>query len=171
MHRPLGQQLEDRGADVAALTASSSAATPAAAGARAEAETATGVEPELEAAAPTEADVALEAGAGVVLAQMVTNVFAELAAGLPALLMKRAPIAGAEAEAESAGGGVNGLVMSVDSLRWWGSASCASDTLTIYRKLSRCNDYFRARSSMALTSHRAHSASVAWARSPCSSAA
>ena len=35
---------------------------------------------------------------------MVTKVFAELAAGLPALLMKRAPIAGAEAEAESAGG-------------------------------------------------------------------
>jgi hypothetical protein len=35
---------------------------------------------------------------------MVTKVFAELAAGLPALLMKRAPVAGAEAEAESAGG-------------------------------------------------------------------
>jgi hypothetical protein len=29
---------------------------------------------------------------------MVTKVIAELAAGLPALLMKRAPIAGAEAE-------------------------------------------------------------------------
>ena len=37
------------------------------------------------------------------LAEMVTKMVAELAAGLPALLMKRAPIAGAEAEAESAG--------------------------------------------------------------------
>jgi hypothetical protein len=34
---------------------------------------------------------------------MVAKVVAELAAGLSALLMKRAPIAGAEAEAESAG--------------------------------------------------------------------
>jgi hypothetical protein len=34
---------------------------------------------------------------------MVTKVVAELATGLPALLMKRAPIAGAEAESEAAG--------------------------------------------------------------------
>ena len=34
---------------------------------------------------------------------MATKVVAELAASLPELLMKRAPIAGAEAEAESAG--------------------------------------------------------------------
>ena len=35
---------------------------------------------------------------------MVAKVFAEVAAGLPALLMKRAPITGAEAEAESTWG-------------------------------------------------------------------
>jgi hypothetical protein len=34
---------------------------------------------------------------------MVAKVLAEIAAGLPALLMKRAPIAGAEAESETAG--------------------------------------------------------------------
>ena len=56
-----------------------------------------------EAAAWAEAEVALEAGTRVVLTLMVTKVFAELAAGLPALLMKCAAIAGAEAEAESAG--------------------------------------------------------------------
>jgi hypothetical protein len=39
-----------------------------------------------------------------VLAQMVAKMLAEVAAGLPALLMKCAPIAGPEAEAESAGG-------------------------------------------------------------------
>ena len=54
------------------------------------------------------------------LAQMVTKVFAELAAGLPALLMKRAPIAGAEAEAESAGGWGEWVGHSVGSLRLGG---------------------------------------------------
>jgi hypothetical protein len=38
-----------------------------------------------------------------VLAWMVAKVVTELAAGLTALLMKRATIAGAEAEAETAG--------------------------------------------------------------------
>jgi hypothetical protein len=109
VHRPFGQQLEDGGADIAALAASSPAAATAARSAWAEAESATGIESELEAAAWaeaaawTEAGVALEAGTGGVLAQMVTKVLAEVAAGLPALLMKRAPIAWAEAEAESAG--------------------------------------------------------------------
>jgi hypothetical protein len=38
-----------------------------------------------------------------VLAQMVTNLIAKLAAGLPPLLMKSPSIAWAEADAESAG--------------------------------------------------------------------
>src|SRR5262249_15473095 len=94
-----GKQLENRGATVAALAAASPATATAArtGAAEAEAETATGIEAELEAPAGTEAEVALEAGTGVVLTQMVTKVIAELAAGLPALLMKSAPIAGAEA--------------------------------------------------------------------------
>jgi hypothetical protein len=110
VHRPFGQQLEDGGADVAALTASSPAAATAARSAWAEAESATGIESELEAAtwaeaaawaeagAWAEAVIAVEAGTRVVLAQMVTKMLAEVAAGLPALLMKRAPIAGPEAE-------------------------------------------------------------------------
>jgi len=106
MHRPFGQQLEDRGADIAALAASSSAAATATrtAGA-AEAETATRIKAELEAAARAEATPGAEAEVGtpVVLAQMVTEMFAEGVAGLPALLMESAAIAGAEAEAESAG--------------------------------------------------------------------
>jgi hypothetical protein len=110
VHRPFGQQLEDGGAHIAALTASSPAAATAARSAWAEAESATGIESELEAAtwaeaaagteagAWTEAVIAVEAGTRVVLAQMVTKMLAEVAAGLPALLMKRAPIAGPEAE-------------------------------------------------------------------------
>jgi len=105
VHRPFGQQLEDGGADIAALTASSPAAATAARSAWAEAESATGIESELEAAtwadaaAWTEAaEVAFGAGTRVVLVEMVTKVIAELAASLPALLMKRAPIAGPEAE-------------------------------------------------------------------------
>jgi hypothetical protein len=110
VHRPFGQQLEDGGAHIAALTASSPAAATAARSAWAEAESATGIESELEAAtwaeaaawaeagAWAEAVIAVEAGTRVVLAQMVTKMLAEVAAGLPALLMKRAPIAGPEAE-------------------------------------------------------------------------
>jgi hypothetical protein len=110
VHRPFGQQLEDGGADIAALTASSPAAATAARSAWAEAESATGIESELEAAAwaeaaaGTEAVIAVEAGTRVVLTQMVAKMLAEVAARLPALLMKRAPIAGPEAEAESARG-------------------------------------------------------------------
>jgi hypothetical protein len=115
VHRPFGEQLEDRGADIAALAASSPAAataTRATWATEAEAETAARIEPELEAAAAarTEGETVAVAGvaeraavAGVLLAQMVTKVIAKLAAGLPALLMKRAAIARAEAEAESAG--------------------------------------------------------------------
>jgi hypothetical protein len=100
VHRPLGQQFEDRGADVAALTASSPAAATAARTARAaeaEADTAARIESELEATART------KAGACVVLAQMVTKLIAKLAAGLPPLLMKSPSIAWPEADAESAG--------------------------------------------------------------------
>jgi hypothetical protein len=107
MHGPLGQQLENGGADVAALATSASAATSAA---RAVAEAATGVEAELEAAsARAKAAARSESRAEgpvvtrIVLAQMITQVIAEVAACLAALLMERAAVAGTEAEAESAG--------------------------------------------------------------------
>jgi hypothetical protein len=128
VHRQFGQQLEDGRADVAAFSASSPAA--AARSAWAEAEAATGIEYELESAAwadaeaanGTEAGIAFEARTRVVLAQMVTKMLAEVAAGLPALLMKCAPIAGPESEAESAGGWGEWVSHVVDSLRLGGNA-------------------------------------------------
>jgi hypothetical protein len=102
MHGALGEQLEDRDADIAA-PAASPAATAVAAAWAAEAEAATGVEAELEAATRTEAGLKTSAEwdvmAGVMLAEMVTQVFAELASGLAPLLMKGAAITGDEAEA------------------------------------------------------------------------
>jgi hypothetical protein len=153
VHRPFGEQLEDGCADIATLAASSAAATTATRTARsAEAESATGIEAELEAAAGTEAAAWTEgetvsvtgvtewaAMAWILLAKVVTEVIAKIAARLPALLMKCSAIARAEAEAESTGRGGEWVTHV-----WWflsssGNAECASDTLTIYRYLSRCN--------------------------------
>jgi hypothetical protein len=72
MHLSLGQQLEDGGADIAALAASSPAAATAARSAWAEAESAAGVKSELEASAWAEAATGFEAGTRVVLAKMIT---------------------------------------------------------------------------------------------------
>ncbi|BBY81549.1 hypothetical protein MPUL_27070 [Mycolicibacterium pulveris] len=107
MHRPLDKQLEDGGADVAAATtAPSSAAT--ATRARTEAE------PERRAAPPrSEAGRTLEAG-GVVLADMLSQMLAEIAAGLTAQLVKASPVAGAESEAPGRGGKWNGHGHSLD---------------------------------------------------------
>jgi hypothetical protein len=55
VHRPFGQQLEDGGAYIAALTASSPAAATTTWSAWAEAESAAGIESELEAATWAEA--------------------------------------------------------------------------------------------------------------------
>jgi hypothetical protein len=111
VHRSFGQQLEDRGADIAALAASATAASTAAratGAAEAEAQTAAGIKAELEAAARAEATAGAKAGRkvgpGVVLTQVVAEVVAKLTAGLPPLLVKRTPIARAEAKAERAWG-------------------------------------------------------------------
>jgi hypothetical protein len=143
VHRPFGQQLEDGGADIAAPTASSAAAATTTWSGWAEAESATGIECELEAATWAEAatrteaaEVAFGAGTRVVLVEMVTKVIAEVAAGLPALLMKRAPIAGPEAEAESAGGWGEWVSHGCRFLTFEWKRPCASDTSTIYRNLS-----------------------------------
>jgi hypothetical protein len=103
MHWPLGQELEDRGADIATLAASPTAA-PASArtGPESEAEAATRIEAELEAVPRAEPEVALKAEAGVVFAEMVAKVLAELSTRLTPLLMERAAVAGPKAEAESA---------------------------------------------------------------------
>ena len=96
VHRPFDEQLEDRGAHVTALTATaatSAAAPRAAAGTETEAgSTEAG---STEAAAGTEA---AEAGVAAVL----TDVIAELAAGMTALFVERASVDGGETE--TAGG-------------------------------------------------------------------
>jgi DNA segregation ATPase FtsK/SpoIIIE-like protein len=98
MHGPLGEEFEDGGTHVAALAARASAAPPAAyTGSKAE--TAARIESELEPAARPEAEVGLEAVGGLVLAEVVAKVLAELASGLPPLLMQGAAVSGAEAEA------------------------------------------------------------------------
>ncbi len=101
VHRPLGEQLEDRGADIAATAtpaaASVSATTTATlAGAESEAGGGPGVEAELEATAGAEAGGAVEAG--VVIPDVIANVLAEVAPGLTPLLMQGATVNGAESE-------------------------------------------------------------------------
>ena len=100
MHRPVGEQLQDGGADVAALTATAPAAATAAW--TAEAEAAARVEAESAAAGAEAAEPGSEAGpngpspVGAVLADVV----AEIATGLPAVFVEGAAVARIEAEAE-----------------------------------------------------------------------
>jgi hypothetical protein len=101
VHRSLGEQLEDRGADIAATTTAATAsvsatATAALAGAESEAGGGPGVEAELEATARAEAGGAVEAG--VVIPDVIANVLAEVAPGLTPLLMQGATVDGAESE-------------------------------------------------------------------------
>ena len=84
-----------------------------------------------------------DAGVAAVLADVV----AEFATGLPALFVQRAAVFGAEArrETEAEAAPLEGVFwgcewgVHVRVLLSTGSTMCASDTLTIYRKLSRCN--------------------------------
>ena len=105
VHRPFGEQLEDRGADVAALAASSPAAATATRTAwrRSRSRRADRIRTRSRGRGRSrDPDRSQGRRARVVLAEMVTKVVAELASGLPPLLMKCAAIARAEAEAESA---------------------------------------------------------------------
>jgi hypothetical protein len=104
MHGPLGQQFEDRGADITALAAASSESSAAAATrtAGAEAEPSAGIEAEFEAASRAETEVAVKTWARVVFTQVIPHVLAEVAARLTTVLVQGAPIPWAEAEAESA---------------------------------------------------------------------
>jgi hypothetical protein len=156
VHRPVGEQLEDRGTHVTAPAASATTGSAAAASARSartetrstwaeaagtEAEAATGAE-----AAWTECRPETEA-AGVAAA-VFADVVAEVATGLSALFVQGAAVTGTEAESWTAHVGALELTL-VGSFIEWGvhvlsffrleTPKCASDTLTIYRKLSRCN--------------------------------
>jgi hypothetical protein len=101
VHRPFGEQLEDGRAYIAATATAATASSGTARSARAEAEAAARVEAELEAwaAAGPEAEAAVEAGARVLLAELLTHVVAEFAPGLTPLLVQCAPVEPSEAEA------------------------------------------------------------------------
>jgi hypothetical protein len=106
VHRSLGEQHQDGGADITSTTASAVATATSAASAGpegtgakswAEARTeATGSEP----AAPAPAEARPERAVRPRVPGVVTpDVFAELAAGLPALFVKGAAVLGSETEA------------------------------------------------------------------------
>jgi hypothetical protein len=98
VHRPVGEQLEDRRTHVTAPTASAAAwsATPAAAGSTgAEASWTEAAGTEAETSAGAEAETGAEAA---VLAAVFTYVVAEVATGLPALFVQHAAIGWCESE-------------------------------------------------------------------------
>jgi len=138
VHRPLGQQHQDGGADIATAAAPAVSST-AWAGAEAKAESA-GAETPAETRPETgpEARAERPVVAGVVTADIV----AELATGLPTLFMQCTPCMGVEAEALGSGAPgqwrafIGEWVVNMSSRFWKGGAECATDTTTIYRKLS-----------------------------------
>jgi hypothetical protein len=139
VHRPLGQQHQNGGADVATAAARTVSAAPPTALAGAEAESA-GSETPTEAGSETRTETRAERPivAGIVTADKV----AELATGLPALLVECTASMGVEAEALCSGTPgkfpfyMGKWVVHISSRFWSGSAGCATDTVTIYRKLS-----------------------------------
>ncbi len=148
VHRPLGEQRQDGCADVATL-----AAAPSAAAATWAAATATETRSESGAAeSTTEAGTAeawSETGterAVMAAAVVLADRFAEPAACGAAMFVDGATVDGCEPEAEAACVGPT-LEGAAGGCEWGvhvispsaGNAECASDTLTIYRKLSRCN--------------------------------
>jgi hypothetical protein len=143
VHRPLGQQHQNGGADVATAAARTVSAAPPTALAGAEAESA-GAETPTEAGSETRTETRTETRAErpVVAGIVTAGKVAELATGLPALLVQCTPSMGVEAEALCPGStGERSLYMGewvvhVFSRFWSGSAGCATDTMTIYRKLS-----------------------------------
>jgi hypothetical protein len=141
VHRPLGQQHQDGGADVATATTSTrptTAPTPRA-GAEAKAEAA-GAETPAE--ARTETGTKTRAERPAVACVVIADKVAELTAGLSAVFMQCAPCLRVEAEALGSGTSrertvcVGEWVIHMSSRFWKGSARCATDTMTIYRKLS-----------------------------------
>jgi hypothetical protein len=152
VHRPVGEKLEDRGTHVtapAAPAATRSAATSSARSAGTAWTESTGTEAE----AATRAEAAgtegrSESEAAGVAAAVFADVVAEVATGLPALFVLDAAVSGTESESWTAQERAAELTL-VGSFIEWGvhvlsffrleTPNCASDTLTIYRKLSRCN--------------------------------
>jgi hypothetical protein len=128
VHRALGEQDEDGGADIAAFAPPATAPAPTRA---AEPEAGAGIEAEAAATGPESAEACLKTGAEgpVPVGGMLMKVFAKLATGLPPLFVEGAALLWAEAEAEPEPAGwwcewvVHGEVLTCME-----SARCASDT-------------------------------------------
>jgi hypothetical protein len=102
VHRTVGEQNQDGGADVATLASPASAATTTRAAETESAEAAARVEAEAPATGP---ESGLKAGSErtVAAGAVFTEMFAEFATGLPPLLVQVAALMGVEPEAEPAG--------------------------------------------------------------------
>jgi hypothetical protein len=143
VHRSLGQQHQDGGANLATAAAPTVCATSSSptawAGAEAEAEPA-GTEAAAEAGSETRTETRAERP--VVSGIVTADIVAELATGLPALLVQCTPCMGVETEALCSGTPrefpfyMGKWVVHMSSRFWNGSAGCVTDTMTIYRKLS-----------------------------------
>jgi hypothetical protein len=139
VHRPLGQQHQDGGADVATAAAATRSATAPAAWTRTEAESA-----RAEAPAETGPETRPEARAerAIVAGVITADKVAEFATGLPTVFMQCTPGMWVEAEALSSGAtgertlSMGEWVIHKSSRFWKGGAECATDAITIYRKLS-----------------------------------
>jgi hypothetical protein len=141
VHRPLGQQHQDGGADVATAAAPARPAAPSTARARTEAKTET-ARTETPAEARPETGPEARAEWPVVAGVVTADIVAELATGLPTVFVQCAPGMGVEAETLGSWAPRKRLafmgewVVHMSSRFWKGGAGCATDTTTIYRKLS-----------------------------------
>ena len=133
VHRPFGQQGQDRGPDVTAPAAAAAVSTTTAPPARAEA----GTEAWPEAEPGAEAAAWTETGRTVAAGHLPAHLIAEMSPSVPTCGARRG-----EAEAAEAGAA---HLRAVELGKWGvhesfsfsiGNAECASDTSTIYRKLS-----------------------------------
>ena len=151
MHWPLVQQRQDGGADVTApaTTAAAMAAASSARPAGTEPGTEPGAEPETR-TAWAEAGAEPGAEAAAVAADLAPQGPPHFAAGISARLVHRAAAVRVEpAEAEPAEAESWGVWALFWALEWLShvrlisglvaNAGCVSDSVTIYRNLSRCN--------------------------------
>jgi hypothetical protein len=125
VHRPVGEQLEDRGTHVTAPAASAATGSAAAASARSTGTAgteATGTEAEAATRAEatgTEASWAeCRSEAGVAAAAVFTDVVAEVATGLSALFVLDAAVSGTESESWTAHVGALELTLWGSFIEW-----------------------------------------------------
>jgi hypothetical protein len=122
VHRPVGEQLEDRGTHVTAPAASAATGSAAAASARSTGTAgteATGTEAEAATRAEASwAECRSETEAGVAAAAVFTDVVAEVATGLSALFVLDAAVSGTESESWAADVGALELTLWGSFIEW-----------------------------------------------------